>query len=74
MHAHGRPDVYILHILWRNQDVLFTIGRIRRVNLGAGISLALTEPSKNQYHHLHANAAVDGIHEHVELICFSVNS
>jgi hypothetical protein len=29
---------------------------------------------KITYHHFHANAAVDGIHEHIEFICLFVNS
>lgn len=59
----------VLHILRGDKYVLLSIGRVRCVNLRRVLNgLGPSESLKTPYHHFHADAAVDGIHEYVELI------
>jgi hypothetical protein len=69
MYPYCRANVNVLHILWGNKYVLLSIGRVGCVNLKRDlVELGPSEPLKPSYHHLHADAAVDGIHEYIELI------
>ena len=69
MYPYSRANVDVLHILRGDKYVLLSIGRIGRVNLkGDSNGLGTGEPLRIPYHHLHADAAINGIHEYIELI------
>ena len=69
MYPYCRANVDVLHILRGDKYVLLSIGRVRCVNLRRVLNgLGRSESLKTPFHHFHADAAVDGIHEYVELI------
>jgi hypothetical protein len=69
MHPYCRANVDVLHILRGDKYVLLSIGRVGCVNLKRGLNgLGSGETLKAPHHHLHADVAVDGIHEHIEHI------
>lgn len=69
MNSHMRLDLEVLHVLRRNQDVLFPVGSFGSVRLVPEVSTNRESDSKTwAYHHLHTDATIDSIHEHIKLV------
>lgn len=68
MDSDGRPNDNVVHILRRDEHILLLVRLVRGVDLRMQVSRDIKSTQGDAHHHLHADAAIDGVHEDIELI------